>query len=55
MARRAGRPGASKGGIGPIGALADANAWAVIPAESNGMPAGARIEVRLLSDVAEGP
>jgi molybdenum cofactor synthesis domain-containing protein len=48
MARRAGRGG-------PISALADANAWAVIPADRPSFPAGATIEVRLLSDIAAAP
>ena len=47
MARRAGRGG-------PISALAEANAWAVLPADRPSVPAGSTIEVRLISDVARG-
>lgn len=45
LARPAGRQGA-----GMIHSLAAANAWAVIPPEAGELPAGAEIEVRLLTD-----
>lgn len=48
LARRAGKGG-------PISALAEANAWAVIPADRPNLPAGSTVEVRLLSDVAAAP
>ena len=47
MARQAGRGG-------PVSALAEANAWAVLPADRPSVPAGSTIEVRLISDVARG-
>ncbi|MGH2721821.1 MAG: hypothetical protein ACRDJO_09485, partial [Actinomycetota bacterium] len=37
------------GPVGPIGAMAGANAWAVVPADCAGLPAGAEVEVRLLT------
>lgn len=45
---------AGRGAGGPIRALADANAWAVVPADCSELPAGAEVEVRFLSDVPDG-
>jgi molybdopterin molybdotransferase len=45
MARASGRQGA-----GMIHSLAASNAWAVIPPEAAELPAGAEVEVRLLTD-----